>query len=343
MFRRTAIGALTALGLCFPALAPFAVPGHAQETIPVIVSPVPAFDPQQPDQTRFGPLRFVGGLQIDSPDRRLGGLSGVEISPDGRKIMMVSDIGDLLTATVDYDGDRPVGLSAVSIVRLPGDDGRPLSSKSGADAESLRARSGQGLPDDILVGFERDNRVLDYPVGADGQLGTPKRLALPAELADLPYNKGLEGIAVIPPGAPNAGAVVVFSESVAEKGDLEIRGWMAKDGDVRPLSLRRDSGFDLTDMTALPNGDVLVLERRFNILLGVAMRLRRIRAAELDGPQPMRGEVLFTGGMAYAIDNMEGIAVHRTADGRFILTIVSDDNFSALQRTLLLQFELLGS
>jgi hypothetical protein len=37
---------------------------------------------------------------------------------------------------------------------------------------------------------------------------------------------------------------------------------------------------------------------------------------------------------------MEGIAVHRTAGGETILTIVSDDNFSFLQRSLLLQFAL---
>jgi len=40
------------------------------------------------------------------------------------------------------------------------------------------------------------------------------------------------------------------------------------------------------------------------------------------------------------IDNLEGLSVHRGADGAFILTLISDDNFSPLQRTLLLQFTL---
>jgi hypothetical protein len=38
---------------------------------------------------------------------------------------------------------------------------------------------------------------------------------------------------------------------------------------------------------------------------------------------------------------MEGLGVHRTAQGETVLTLVSDDNFSNLQRTLLLQFTLL--
>ena len=37
---------------------------------------------------------------------------------------------------------------------------------------------------------------------------------------------------------------------------------------------------------------------------------------------------------------MEGIAAHRAASGETILTLISDDNFSPLQRTLLMQFAL---
>jgi hypothetical protein len=39
---------------------------------------------------------------------------------------------------------------------------------------------------------------------------------------------------------------------------------------------------------------------------------------------------------------MEGMALHRNANGETIITLVSDDNFSPLQRTLLLQFALVG-
>jgi len=47
--------------------------------------------------------------------------------------------------------------------------------------------------------------------------------------------------------------------------------------------------------------------------------------------------------LAYQIDNMEGMSIHRTARGETIITIVSDDNFSVLQRNLLLQFAVVGS
>jgi len=50
------------------------------------------------------------------------------------------------------------------------------------------------------------------------------------------------------------------------------------------------------------------------------------------------GKTLIEADLGYQIDNMEGIAVHRNADGETIITLVSDDNFSPIQRNLLLQF-----
>ncbi len=44
--------------------------------------------------------------------------------------------------------------------------------------------------------------------------------------------------------------------------------------------------------------------------------------------------------MGYEIDNFEGIDVHQEATGHIVVTLVSDDNFSMIQRTLLLQFTL---
>ena len=55
---------------------------------------------------------------------------------------------------------------------------------------------------------------------------------------------------------------------------------------------------------------------------------------------PTSGEVLLEANDSLNIDNMEGIAVHRGASGETVLTLISDDNFSALQRTLLMQFAL---
>ncbi len=83
-----------------------------------------------------------------------------------------------------------------------------------------------------------------------------------------------------------------------------------------------------------------MLERRFRYSEGVKMRIRRIAAKDLKPGALLSGEVLLEANDSLNIDNMEGIAVHRAASGETILTLMSDDNFSALQRTLLMQFAL---
>jgi len=68
------------------------------------------------------------------------------------------------------------------------------------------------------------------------------------------------------------------------------------------------------------------------------MRIRRIVAKDLKSGATITGDVLLEATDALNIDNMEGIAPHRSATGETILTLISDDNYSALQRTLLMQF-----
>ena len=68
--------------------------------------------------------------------------------------------------------------------------------------------------------------------------------------------------------------------------------------------------------------------------------MRRIALGAIKPGALVDGPVLFEVDLGYEIDNMEGLSVHRSADGETVLTLVSDDNFSPLQRTLLLQFTL---
>jgi hypothetical protein len=68
--------------------------------------------------------------------------------------------------------------------------------------------------------------------------------------------------------------------------------------------------------------------------------MRRVALGEIKPGAVVDGPILFDVDLGYEIDNMEGLSVHRSAGGETILTLISDDNFSAVQRTLLLQFTL---
>jgi len=77
-------------------------------------------------------------------------------------------------------------------------------------------------------------------------------------------------------------------------------------------------------------------------LSGIGIRIRRIPLGSVAPGAVIDGPSIFEADLGNEVDNMEGIDAHVTAEGETVLTMVSDDNFSMIQRTLLLQFTLLG-
>ena len=84
-----------------------------------------------------------------------------------------------------------------------------------------------------------------------------------------------------------------------------------------------------------------MLERKFSLVAGVGIRIRRIPLSAVAPGAVVDGPAIFTADLGEEIDNMEGIDAFVTPEGDTVLTMVSDDNFSLIQRTLLLQFTLL--
>ena len=159
---------------------------------------------------------------------------------------------------------------------------------------------------------------------------------MPPEAKRFSANKGFESVAVVSAG-PLKGSVMAFSERYTSRGNHS--GWIWQQGEPRPIYLTDVDGFDVTDLAALPDGSMVVLERRFRWTEGVQMRLRLIKAETLKPGAILDPEMLFAADMTYEIDNMEGLGVSREPDGTLVLTMISDDNFNRfLQRTILLQF-----
>jgi hypothetical protein len=108
------------------------------------------------------------------------------------------------------------------------------------------------------------------------------------------------------------------------------------------FSVRRTDEFDISDAVLLPSGDLLVLERKFSLVAGLGIRIRRIALASVAPDAVVDGPAIFQADLSNEVDNMEGIDAHVTPEGETVLTMVSDDNFLMIQRTLLLQFTLVG-
>ena len=106
------------------------------------------------------------------------------------------------------------------------------------------------------------------------------------------------------------------------------------------FAVRRTENFDISDAVLLAVGDLLILERKFSWSTGLAVRIRRVALSSVAPNAVVDGPVIFNADLGNEVDNMEGIDAHVTPEGDTVLTMVSDDNFSLLQRTLLLQFTL---
>jgi len=63
-----------------------------------------------------------------------------------------------------------------------------------------------------------------------------------------------------------------------------------------------------------------------------------IRSATIAPGARLNGEELAVIEDPLPIDNFEGVAARAAPDGSVLIYILSDDNFSAMERTLLLQF-----
>ena len=330
-FSRWILGA--ALGAAVGIVA--SSPAPAQGRITVQATPITHFDNRDHDLRRFGKLEFRGGLQLTSPAKDFGGISALRMQPDGSHFLAVTDRGHWLRGRLVYAGSAPAGIEDAEMAPMLGPDGKRLAQRGWWDTESIAEDSGT-----IYVGIERVHRIVKYDFAKDGLRARGVPIPVPAEFKTFPSNESLEAMAFVPKGLPLAGTLIVVTEAALDTAG-NIKAFLLGGPNPGSFSVKRTNDFSITDCALLPGGDLLLLERRFSWLSGPAVRIRRIAAAELRPGATVTGEQLLFGDVSQQVDNYEGLGLHRTAAGETVLTIVSDDNFSPLQRTLLMQFTLL--
>src|SRR5712672_3953314 len=306
----------------------------APVSIEVNARPIPSFDTRDRARTRFGALEYRSGLILTSRFRGFGGLSGWRLDAKGEQFISISDKGTWFTGRIVYQGREMTGLADVEAAPLLGADGRPITARGWYDSESI-ALDGSF----VYIGLERANEILRYDFSKGFTRSRGETIAVPPALRKLPRNKGIEGLVMVPKGLPLAGTLIAFSErGLDANGDLIA--FLIGGKTPGQFAVRRTNNFDISDAMLLPSGELLVLERKFSWVAGVGIRIRRIPLKSVAPGAVVDGPSLFDADLGHEIDNMEGIDAHVTPEGDTVLTMISDDNFSMLQRTLLLQFKL---
>jgi hypothetical protein len=313
-----AIAALLMLGTFVP-------PGTRGPPVPpprvsvVRFTPI-ALDDSDPGRRRLGRLAWLGAWTLTSNNSRFGGISAMQV--EGRDVTAFSDAGWLFRFALPRRG-RVTTARIGPLPEGPGGGER----KSDRDIESMLVSGSKAW-----IGFERRNAIWRY----DRTDWHVEQWAAPAAMRRWPANRGPEAMLRL-----KDGRFVVFAEGKGSEaasqailfaGDPSRRGTPA----VR-MTYAKPRGYRTTDAALLPDGRALLLNRRFAFLEGVTAKLSLVDLSGMKAGAVLRGVELADFHRPVNVDNMEALSVTREA-GRTILWIASDDNYSPLQRTLLMKF-----
>src|SRR5262245_37218822 len=251
------------LALLLYAMVP--TPARAEKS-DVVATPVAPQD--VPTPFHIGRLEYLAGFVLTSDAREFGGLSGVSLSADGATLTALADIGVWFRLALAHDATgRLTGVSGGASGRLKDEQGKPLKSKYVGDAESVtRAADGS-----YYVTFEGWHRLWRYKT----LTAAAKYVRPPKAMASLPGNEGVEAATQL----PDKRFLLLSEGGFAENGNLQ--GWLGDGKRWAALTLTPTGAFRPTDVTVLPGGDLLLLERSVSLFGGFAARPSVIPAATI--------------------------------------------------------------
>lgn len=266
-------------------------------------------------------LEFLAAYELRGSDPRFGGFSAIET--DGERLWLLSDRAVLWRADLALDGATgALRLDNWRVGAIIGDD----DDESALDSEAL-ARLADGT---LIAAFEHDDSLRRLVPMEDGGWRT-ERLHAGRLIEGAPRNRGLEAAAAL-----DGGILLALSEGARAAPGL-ARGALLADGAIPPFAYRVGEGFSPVAAATAADG-LFVLERSLGLLAGWRSRLVHVPAGRPAEGAVLEGEELLRITAGPVAENYEGVAALPLADGSVLVLLVSDDNQSALQRSLLLVF-----
>ncbi len=281
-------------------------------------------DPNNPTRKRVGALTFLGAWELRSENSDFGGISGVAIGP-GSRFLAISDAGTLIAFTLS----EPNHLKSSFIAPLPGAAGTEYHER---DSEGMAYDPASGR---IWVSYEWRHAIRRFPAALSRVDGI-RRIEFAQGWG---ANGGIEAIVRLPDGR-----FIAFNET-QRRQDGSLSAFMfsgdpvERGSSVTSFGYRAPEGYRPTDAAMLPDGRLLILNRQVNFPRGFSVKLTIIDPADISKDFAVQPITIATLATPLLIDNMEALAVTEEAEQN-IVWMLSDDNFSPLQRTLLMKFAL---
>lgn len=296
-------------------------PNYAERV--TVRSEAVVLDSSDQARTRVGALTFLGGWRFSGVSPQFGGWSALHI--DGDRVTAIGDAGTVLRFRLTRFG-RAVD---ARIDPLPTSCGQSDENRT-RDSESL---TGDGR--NWWVGYESQTRLCRL----DHRFQRGEAVYAPPLMRHWRKVGGPEAILRL-----RDGRFLVFAEDPPR--GMDERPLLIFAGDptnartpVTALSYRPPEGFDPTDAAELPDGRVIVINRRFTPWSLFTSTVTIIDPAQFAPGKIMEGPVIARFAPPLISDNFEGLAVTQEA-GRTIIWMISDDNQMTWQATYLLKFAL---
>jgi len=280
---------------------------YAASPLDVHFNPVPLGVSSESESSLPKSVKFVGGWHLTSTNSEFGGLSGLQRLPNG-DLLTVSDRGYFISIGASFDG-------VATMQPLLDSNGKVLTGKASGDAEGLAYKDGL-----VFVSFERKHRVLAYNLDRCGVAARGIKFAGSPEKElgqEIGKNVGAESLDVTTDGRIRAGYETVVD-------------------DQAPLITFENNGSVKSEVSYIPvpsNFKLVGADKGYHLL--------RAYDRDLGNRNIIRGPDLeFRLEPPMNVDNFEGLTAQKLPSGKTRLYLISDDNYSARQRTLLYIFDI---
>lgn len=264
-------------------------------------------------------MTLAGSWHLKSDNSEFGGLSGLAVLKSG-SLLSVTDDGKFIWIGIDPETGAPDGIGSIAYLR--DEEGDIFPNKRAADAEDLAYRDGLAF-----VSFEQEHRISAYDLES---CGVAARAAVVAKLNKVVGGNVLEN---------NRGG-----EALTFDGDTLKVGFEARNRDGSPVgTVRLDGSLANVRRTGQPSLYLLTsMDAADGVTASVFRAYDPVRGSRaivtVEGENNLSAKADLKSPLP--VDNFEGIAIGTSPDGATRIWLISDDNFSNNQRTLLLAFDL---
>ena len=297
LLARSAFLAILALALIPAAAQAPRVAGADIQRIEIRAQAIEAFDPREPDAHALRRAEFRGGLVLEFAATRFRRLVGAarrgrrRAFPRGhRQGQLAARAHRLSRQGADRDRRCRDGADPRA--------GRQAAATAAAGTTPRRSPRTAASP---MSASSASTRSCASTIAKDGLRARGRPIAVPPGMKLLPHNKSIECLEMAPKGGPLAGTLIAISErgldSARQSAGLSDRRPDAGGG---VFSLKRTDDFDVSDCAAAPDGNLLVLERRFSWTRGLAIRIRSVPLAAIKPGALVDGRELIVADMGSA-------------------------------------------